>query len=79
MSAPCGAPVTSSVLSCIEKAGLLPPLAVGHGAGTKAKEEQEEDGLGGRRTWGQAPALPTSDKLPTLSARGSDVFLVNWG
>lgn len=57
-----------SFLTCLRKAGLLLPLAVGHGAGMDAKEEQEEDGLGGRQARVQILALPTLDKLPTLSA-----------
>lgn len=37
--------MASSFLTCLKKAGLLPPPAIGHGAGVEAKEEQEEDGL----------------------------------
>lgn len=46
---------------------MLPPLALGCGAGMEAKEEQEEDGPWGRPVWAQLSALPALDKSPVLS------------
>lgn len=34
-----------------QEAGLLPSLAIGHGAGMEAKEEQKEDGPWDRQAW----------------------------
>lgn len=58
----------SSFLTCLKKAGLLLPLAIGHEAGLDAREEQKEDSLWSRQDWAQISALPTLDKLPTLPA-----------
>lgn len=59
--------MASSFLTCLKKAGLLPSLAIGHGAGMEAKEEQKEDGPWDRQAWAQLSALPTLDKSSVLS------------
>lgn len=59
--------MASSFLTSLKKAGQPPPLAIGHGAGVEAKEEQKEDVLWDRQARVQILALPTLDKSATLS------------